>query len=238
LEHLLLLLLLDVLYHFVMESRDGQTIGKRRYGIRVVSLDDQQPSPKAIAIRSVLRIVDSLPVWYMSGLVNMVRTGPERRQRIGDMAAETKVVAVAGRAAASGTPGWLLPTATLVATGLSILATIGILRAGQEPLTTTQQAQFVAGCENTGGAVIDCQCLLDRLQADGYTSIDSLKSVVSDARAERADGQGGPALAELTETPSPARANGVPRRRAPRRARPRGAGDEARCQPRLATDKP
>src|ERR1700722_1499660 len=91
LEHVLILLLLDVLYHFVLESRDGQTIDKRHYGIRVVSLDDQPPSPKAIAMRSVLRIVDSLPVWYLSGLVNMVRTGPERRQRIGDVAAETKV---------------------------------------------------------------------------------------------------------------------------------------------------
>lgn len=198
LEHLLILLLLDVLYHFVLESRDGQTIGKRHYGIRVVSLDDQPPSPKAIAMRSVLRIVDSLPVWYLSGLVNMVRTGPERRQRIGDVAAETKVVAVAGRAAASGTPGWYLPIATLVALALSILATIGILRAGHEPLTTTQQAQFVTGCENTDGALVDCQCLLNRLQADGYTSVDSIKSLSSDGAAERAAGQRGPALVELT----------------------------------------
>ena len=107
--HLPLLVVLDVLYHFALESRNGQTIGKRHYGIRVVSVDDQRPASKAIAVRSVLRIIDSLPLWYLSGLVSMIRTGPERRQRIGDIAADTKVVAVSGRAAASGTPRCLPP---------------------------------------------------------------------------------------------------------------------------------
>jgi uncharacterized RDD family membrane protein YckC len=34
---------------FALESRDGQTIGKRHYGIRVLSIDDQRPTSKAMA---------------------------------------------------------------------------------------------------------------------------------------------------------------------------------------------
>lgn len=198
LEHLLFLLVLGVLYHLALESRDGQTIGKRRYGIRVVSVDDHPPTAKAIAVRSALRSIDSLPLWYLSGLVSMVRTGPDRRQRIGDVAAGTKVVAVAGHAAASGTPGWLLPVAALCALAISAFAAIGIAEAGHEPLSSAQQAQFVTGCENTGGAVVDCQCVLNRLEADGYTTLDSLRAVISQAQAERTSGQPGVALRELT----------------------------------------
>lgn len=198
LGHLVVLLVLDVLYHFALESRDGQTIGKRRYGIRVVSLDDRHPAPKAIAMRSVLRIVDSLPFWYLSGLVSMVRTGPERRQRIGDVAADTKVVAVAGRAVASGTPGWMLPVATFLALAISAFAAIGMAETRHQPLNSSQQAQFVTGCENTGGAVVDCQCLLNRLEADGYTTLDSLRAVIAQAQTERISGESGGALNELT----------------------------------------
>jgi uncharacterized RDD family membrane protein YckC len=196
--HLLVLVLLGVVYHFALESRDGQTIGKRRYGIRVVSLDGTPASPKAIAVRSLLRVIDSLPLWYFSGLLSMVRTGPQRRQRIGDVVGETKVVAVQGRAAASGTPKWYLPAATLAALAVSLVAVVGIAEAGHQPLTSTEQAQFVAGCENTGGAVIDCQCLLNRLESDGYTTPDSLRAVFSQAEAERINGESGTARNELT----------------------------------------
>jgi len=111
--HLLWLAVAGVAYHFIFEARDGQTIGKRRYGIRVVAADGGPASPKAVAIRSVVRVIDSMPVCYVSGLISMLRTGPARRQRIGDIAAGTIVVAVDGRAASQGTPGWMLPAATL-----------------------------------------------------------------------------------------------------------------------------
>jgi uncharacterized RDD family membrane protein YckC len=197
-SHLPWLLALGVAYHFILEARDGQTIGKRRYGIQVVSVYGQPAAAKAIAMRSVLRIVDSLPFWYLSGLISMVRTGPERRQRIGDVAADTTVIAVSGRAAASGSPGWLLPTATLLALAVSALAVFGIAEAGHQPLTSTQQEQFVAGCDRTAGAAIDCQCLLDRLRADGYNSVDSLRSVLSEAESAQLSGQSGTARAEFT----------------------------------------
>jgi uncharacterized RDD family membrane protein YckC len=198
LDHLLVLLGLGVVYHFALESRDGQTIGKRRYGIRVVSVDGGTAAPKAIAIRSVLRTIDSLPFWYLSGLISMVRTGPSRRQRIGDVAAETKVIAVDGRSASQGTPPWLLPAATLFALAISVFAVLSIAEAGHQPLSGTQQAQFVAGCNNSSGGLIDCQCLLNRLEADGYDTLDSLESVVQEAANERFYGQSGRARSELT----------------------------------------
>lgn len=199
LTHVLILLALGVAYHFVLESNGGQTVGKRRYGIQVVSVHGGPPSRKGIALRSVLRMIDALPFSYLSGLISMVRTGPERRQRIGDVAGETKVIAVEGRAASRGTAGWVLPTATLLALAVSCLGVYGVVEAGRQPLSSAQQAQFVSGCERSAGAqVINCQCLLNRLEADGYNTPDSLNSLVQDAQNERFYGQSGSARTELT----------------------------------------
>lgn len=193
-SHLFWLALGGVAYHFGFEARDGQTIGKRRYGIRVVAADGGPASPRAVAIRSVVRIVDSLPVCYVSGLISMVRTGPARRQRIGDIAAGTIVVAVDGRAASQGTPSWMLPAATLGAVVVSALSVIGIAEAGRQPIDSLQASEFVAGCENSAGsAAVDCQCYLNRLEADGYDTIDGLKHLLADVQSEEAAGTVGPA---------------------------------------------
>jgi uncharacterized RDD family membrane protein YckC len=125
-------------YHFAFEARDGQTIGKRRYGIRVVAADGGPADARAVAIRSLVRIVDALPVCYLVGLLSMVLTGPVRRQRVGDLAAGTIVVAVDGRAAQQGTPRWLLPLATLVAVVVSAMSVVAL--AGPERQTLTNQS--------------------------------------------------------------------------------------------------
>jgi uncharacterized RDD family membrane protein YckC len=131
--HLFWLAVAGGVYRFALEARDGQTIGKRCYGIRVVAADGGPAGPRAIAIRSVLRIVDSLPVSYLAGLLSMARTGPARRQRIGDIAAGTIVVAVDGRAARDGTPGWMLSAATMAAVIVSALTLIAIAEVGLQP---------------------------------------------------------------------------------------------------------
>jgi uncharacterized RDD family membrane protein YckC len=148
-SHLFWLAVAGVAYHFALESRDGQTLGKRRYGIRVVAADGGPAGPRAIAIRSVLRIIDALPVCYVSGLISMVRTGPARRQRIGDIAAGTIVVAVDGRAISQGTPRWMLPAATIGAVVVSALSVVGIAEAGHQPVNGLHASPFVAGCENS-----------------------------------------------------------------------------------------
>lgn len=198
LTHQLVALGLNIAYYFALESRDGQTVGKRRNGIRVVSLDGSPASPKAIAMRSVLRVIDALPVCYASGLINMVRTGPGRRQRIGDVAAETKVIAVEGRALMRGTPGWVLPTVTLLALLFSVGDVVAIVNAGNAPLTSEQQAQFVTNCDAAAHGLVNCQCVLSRLEADGYTTVNSIETVSEQARSEQLADQTGAARTEMT----------------------------------------
>ena len=68
----------------------GQTIGKRLYGLRVIRDDGAPAGFVAVFIRNLLRIVDFLPAFYGLGLLTVVVTS--RSQRLGDIAAGTYVV--------------------------------------------------------------------------------------------------------------------------------------------------
>jgi uncharacterized RDD family membrane protein YckC len=78
-------------YFFAMEVTRGQTIGKRRYGLRVQSASGGPASVNAISARTVLRLIDQLPILYILGCLVAVVTGRQRR-RIGDWVAGTVVV--------------------------------------------------------------------------------------------------------------------------------------------------
>jgi uncharacterized RDD family membrane protein YckC len=86
----LVFLLIATGYYFGCESATGQTIGKRLVGIRVKSDDGTPASTRGVAIRTVLRIIDVLPLLYLVGFVAMMATGV-RRQRLGDLAGRTIV---------------------------------------------------------------------------------------------------------------------------------------------------
>jgi len=189
LSHLWALLAGSVIYHLLLEARDGQTLGKRRYGIRVVSVDGGEAAVPAVALRSLLRLVDQLPVCYVSGLVSMVRTGPERRQRIGDVVGGTKVVAVDGHAARSGTPEWLLPVATVVAVLISAATIYVAAETGNQTLSSTERTQFISGCETSpAGRFVSCSCLLDQLQAAGYNTINELRDLMASVQSPAVGG--------------------------------------------------
>jgi uncharacterized RDD family membrane protein YckC len=81
--------LLSIAYYLVPEAMTGQSLGKKIMGLRVVALEDTLSWGKA-AIRTVLRIIDSLPVLYLVGLISVAVT--KKNQRIGDLAAGTIVV--------------------------------------------------------------------------------------------------------------------------------------------------
>jgi uncharacterized RDD family membrane protein YckC len=68
----------------------GRTIGKVAAGIRVVGDLGEPVHFFTSAIRTILRVVDFLPVFYIAGVVSMVAT--QRDQRLGDLAAGTLVV--------------------------------------------------------------------------------------------------------------------------------------------------
>lgn len=80
------------LYHPVLEPlMSGRTPGKRMAGLRVLTLEGQVPTTSALIVRNVFRLVDSMPVGYVVGLL-FVLFG-KRHLRLGDIAAGT-VVAV------------------------------------------------------------------------------------------------------------------------------------------------
>ena len=88
---LVVTLLIVWAYFIVLEWLwNGQTLGKRAFGLRVIT-EDGSPAPfTAVLIRNLLRLVDFLPAFY--GLGVMVIVLSPKSQRLGDMAAGTYVV--------------------------------------------------------------------------------------------------------------------------------------------------
>ena len=77
----------DVLFE-VLAS--GRTPGKRWTGLRVVKKGGTPVGFLASALRNILRIVDSLPGFYLVGMLSVMFTA--NNQRLGDLAAGTIVV--------------------------------------------------------------------------------------------------------------------------------------------------
>ena len=88
---LLVVALLFFLYKLLFEAFwNGQTMGKRVAGIRVVQVSGMPVTFLQVVIRNLLRIIDYLPSYYLIGSICVLATG--RRQRLGDLAAGTVVV--------------------------------------------------------------------------------------------------------------------------------------------------
>ena len=77
-------------YYIYLEGTYGQTIGKMALDIVVVTEDGDPIDFGPAAIRSLLRIVDVLPAFYLIGFVAVLVT--DRKQRLGDIVADTVVV--------------------------------------------------------------------------------------------------------------------------------------------------
>jgi uncharacterized RDD family membrane protein YckC len=79
-----------LLYFVVLEGYFGQTLGKMVAGIQVVREGiGSAPGLGAAIIRTVLRLVDGLFGYAVAFIVVLAS---EKRQRIGDMAAQTLVI--------------------------------------------------------------------------------------------------------------------------------------------------
>jgi uncharacterized RDD family membrane protein YckC len=77
----------DVLFETLAS---GRTPGKRWTGLRVVKMGGTPVGFLASALRNILRIVDSLPGFYLVGILSVMFTA--NNQRLGDLAAGTIVV--------------------------------------------------------------------------------------------------------------------------------------------------
>jgi uncharacterized RDD family membrane protein YckC len=86
-------LALSLGYWTVCERLRGTTVGKRLFSIRVEGRDGGRPSWGQSAIRNLLRLLDAFPyrLPYLLGFI--VATTNDRRERIGDKIAGTRVVA-------------------------------------------------------------------------------------------------------------------------------------------------
>lgn len=84
-------LLIYFLYHPVLEiAMRGRTPGKRIAGVRLVTREGDIPGAGPLLLRNIFRLIDSLPLAYLVGLITVVLT--EHHVRVGDLAAGTLLV--------------------------------------------------------------------------------------------------------------------------------------------------
>ncbi len=69
---------------------NGQTLGKRQVGLRVIRVDGTPVAPTEVIIRNLVRMIDFMPFAYGIGVVTMFINSDSRR--VGDLAAGTLVV--------------------------------------------------------------------------------------------------------------------------------------------------
>lgn len=79
------------LYHPFLEIiTGGSSPGKRMAGIRIVNSQGLRPDVSALVVRNIFRLIDSLPGFYVVGMVATIVSG--QKLRIGDMAAQTILI--------------------------------------------------------------------------------------------------------------------------------------------------
>ena len=80
-----------VLYYTYFEGKHGQTIGKKLSRIKVIDKETKkQIGYKNAFIRTVARLIDSLPIAYILGIIVIRYT--EKNQRVGDIASKAIVI--------------------------------------------------------------------------------------------------------------------------------------------------
>jgi uncharacterized RDD family membrane protein YckC len=78
-------------YHPILEIvMRGSTPGKRMAGVRIVTRTGDIPGPGALLLRNVFRLIDSMPMVYLVGLLTVMFTA--QHVRIGDLAAGTLLI--------------------------------------------------------------------------------------------------------------------------------------------------
>jgi uncharacterized RDD family membrane protein YckC len=90
---LILGFLLSWFYGGVFETLwNGQTPGKRLFGLRVISIDGQPINAQQAVLRNILRSADLLPIVAPYALALLVSSLTRRFQRIGDLVCSTMVI--------------------------------------------------------------------------------------------------------------------------------------------------
>ncbi len=112
------LILITIVLYAAQEALFGATWGKLVAGLRVVDADGLRPTPGAVVVRNILRIVEYYPIFYLVAIIAAM-TSP-RRQRLGDRLAGTLVVRV------ESAPLAYLPAAQVRRRLLALLAGVAV----------------------------------------------------------------------------------------------------------------
>ncbi|MGB6449460.1 MAG: RDD family protein [Steroidobacteraceae bacterium] len=162
--------LIYLLYHPVLEvAMRGRTPGKRMAGARIVTREGATPGTGALLMRNLFRLIDSLPLFYVVGLVCCLATA--QRVRIGDLAAGTVLVLDETAAAKSlSRLGALLQRSRLQPEALALVEDLldRWAELGEErrlTLARTVLSRLDARSDPTQLAVLDETALRSRLQA-------------------------------------------------------------------------
>lgn len=91
--YILLTTLLSLGYAMVLEwTWHGQTVGKRLLRLRVMDRQGLHLHPSQVVMRNLLRVIDSLPLFYLVG--GMAAFFSPNYQRLGDQVANTVVISL------------------------------------------------------------------------------------------------------------------------------------------------
>jgi len=145
-------LVLTVGYFLLFETLNGgRTPGKAAFGIRVIKMDGAPLGFGAVAIRNLVRLVDSLPGFYAVGIIAIVTSS--RNQRIGDLAAGTVVIrdrkmavapsSLVGTIDLAGLPAW--DTSAVSEEEVGLIRQYAERRQTLNPVSSAQLAANMAG---------------------------------------------------------------------------------------------
>lgn len=160
-------------YYILFEGLNGgRTPGKRAFGLRVAPLDGGSLGMTAVTIRTLMRLIDFLPVIYAVGAISIAVSG--RNQRLGDLAANTVVVrdrrqdiASIPELADSGRIGW--DTSTVTAEELGLVRQFAGRRQSLAPGARAKLAEDLASRLRPkvgGGRDLDAEPFLLQLLAE------------------------------------------------------------------------
>lgn len=132
---------------------DGQTPGKRALGLRVISADGAPVGWLASMVRNLLRVVDSLPIFYGVGLV--VSYFDPAGRRLGDMVARTLVIHVIDEhhVARLQIQGAFPPAVTLLPHEQQAIIAFAERASGLSPERQRELADIATPVVNAGGEV-------------------------------------------------------------------------------------
>lgn len=105
-------------YFFIQEVSFGTTIGKRLFGLQVIGVHGERLTILSASIRNILRIIDSLPILYIIGLISGFFS--PTFQRLGDRAARTVVLPIRSTQSAAYSGSTTLKRYALLCLGILI----------------------------------------------------------------------------------------------------------------------